>query len=97
MALAKAGHSVESLAREFEQCIATIHDWVKQVEIDGGTRDYDLTSADREELRRLRKENRQLRTKRDILLKGAAWFTANGVTFVFMTVNQAVYPIETMA
>ncbi len=36
VALAKAGRSVESLAREFELCAATIHGWVKQVEIDDG-------------------------------------------------------------
>ncbi|WP_295812206.1 transposase [uncultured Nitratireductor sp.] len=50
IALAKAGRSVESLAREFEPCVATIHGWVKQAEIDGGTRDDGLTSAEREEL-----------------------------------------------
>ena len=80
IALARAGRSVESLAREFEPCVATIHGWVKQAEIDGGTRDCGLTSAERDELRRLRKENRQLRTERDILSKAAAWFAANDVT-----------------
>ena len=80
VALAKAGRSVESLAREFEPCVATIHGWVKQSEIDGGTRDDGLTSAERDELRRLRKENRQLRTERDILSKAAAWFAANDMT-----------------
>lgn len=80
IALARAGRSVESLAREFEPCVATIHGWVKQAEIDGGTRDDGLTSAERDELRRLRKENRQLRTERDILSKAAAWFAANDVT-----------------
>jgi transposase len=80
IALARAGRSVESLAREFEPCVATIHGWVKQAEIDGGTRDDGLTSAERDELRRLRKENRRLRTERDILSKAAAWFAANDVT-----------------
>ena len=36
IALAKAGRSVESLARDFEPCADTIHGWVKQAEIDGG-------------------------------------------------------------
>lgn len=80
IALARAGRSVEILAREFEPCVATIHGWVKQAEIDGRTRDDGLTSAERDELRRLRKENRQLRTERDILSKAAAWFAANDVT-----------------
>ena len=80
IALARAGRSVESLAREFEPSVATIHGWVKQAGIDGGICDDGLTSAERDELRRLRKENRQLRTERDILSKAAAWFAANDVT-----------------
>ncbi len=80
VALARAGRSVESLAREFEPCVATIHGWIKQAELDDGLRDDGLTSAEREELRRLRRENRQLRTERDILSKAAAWFAMNDVT-----------------
>jgi transposase len=80
IALARAGRSVESLAREFEPCVATIHGWIKQAGLDGGPRDDGVTSAERDELRRLRKENRQLRTERDILSKAAAWFAANDVT-----------------
>lgn len=77
VALAKAGRSVESLAREFEPCTATIHGWIKQSEADAGeTRDA-LTSEEREELRRLRRENKQLRQERDILSKAAAWFAHN--------------------
>ena len=74
IALARAGRSVESLAREFEPCAATIAGWIKQVGIDGGVRDDGPTSLEREELARLRKENRQLRMERDILSKAAAWF-----------------------
>ncbi len=74
VALARAGRSVEDLAREFEPCVATIHGWIKQADRDGGHRDDGLTSEEREELRRLRKENRQLRVERDILSKAAAWF-----------------------
>lgn len=77
IALARAGRSIESLAREFEPCVATIHGWVKQAGIDGGSRDDGLTSAERDELRRLRRENRQLRMERDILSKAAAWFAQN--------------------
>ncbi len=74
VALTQAGRSVEDLAREFEPCAATIHGWVKQAERDGGHRVDGLTSEERDELRRLRKENRQLRQERDILAKAAAWF-----------------------
>ncbi len=80
IALARSGRSVESLAREFEPCVATIHSWIKQAERDAGVRDDGLTSAEREELRRLRRENRQLRQERDILSKAAAWFAQNDVT-----------------
>ena len=61
VALARAGRSVESLAREYEPCAATIHDWVKQSGADGGERDDRLTSAELEELRHLRREVKQLR------------------------------------
>ena len=80
VALARAGRSVESLAREYEPCAATIHDWVKQAGVVSGERDDRLTSADMEELRQLRKEVRQLRQERDILSKAAAWFAQNDVT-----------------
>ena len=74
VALVRAGRSAEELAKEFEPCAATIHSWVKQAERDAGRRADILTSAEREELRRLRRENRQLREERDILSKAAAWF-----------------------
>ncbi len=80
IALAKSGRSIESLAREFEPCVATIHGWVKQAGLDDGDRSDGLTSSERDELRRLRRENKQLRQERDILSKAAAWFAQNDVT-----------------
>ena len=80
VALARAGRNVESLAREFEPCAATIHGWVKQIEIDDGERQDGLSSEEREELRHLRREVKQLRQERDILSKAAAWFAQNDVT-----------------
>lgn len=79
IALARTGRSAESLAREFEPCVATIHGWIKRANIDGGSRNDGLTSDDRDELRRLRRENRQLRQERDILAKAAAWFAQSDV------------------
>ena len=79
VALARAGRSIESLSREFEPCVATIQHWVRQAERDRGERDDGLTSAEREELRRLRRENRQLRQERDILSKAAAWFARDEI------------------
>ena len=59
VALARAGRSVEDLAREFEPCAATIHGWIKEADRDGGRRVDGLTSEAHDELRRLRriKEN----------------------------------------
>jgi transposase len=80
VALARTGRSVEDLAREFEPCAATIHGWIKQADRDGGRRADGLSSEERDELRRLRRENRQLRQERDILAKAAAWFAQSDVT-----------------
>jgi transposase len=80
IALARTGRSVEDLAREFEPCAATIHGWIKQADRDGGRRSDGVTSEERDELHRLRRENRQLRQERDILAKAAAWFAQSDVT-----------------
>lgn len=80
VSLVRAGRSVESLAREYEPCAATIHDWVRQSAIDDGERLDELTSEEREELRRLRREVKQLRQERDLLSKAAAWFAQNDPT-----------------
>jgi transposase len=70
--LVKAGRSPEELSREFEPTAQTIHNWVRQTDIDAGVRSDGLTSLEREELRRLRRENKQLRIEREILKKTAA-------------------------
>lgn len=72
--LVRAGRKPSDLAREFEVASQSIKNWVKQSDLDAGRRDDGLTSAEREELRRLRRENRQLREEREILAKAAAWF-----------------------
>ena len=74
IALVHAGRSPESLAKEFEPRAQTIRNWVVQAERDGGVRTDGLTTAEREELTKLRRELRQVKLERDILSKAAAWF-----------------------
>jgi transposase len=69
-----SGRTPEELSREFEPSAQAIWNWVRRAEREGGRRDYGLADAERAELARLRRENRQLRQERDILAKAAAWF-----------------------
>lgn len=72
--LVRAGRSPDELAQEFEPTAQTIRNWIKQAELDHGQRQDGLTSEEKAELARLRKENKQLRLEREILSKAAAWF-----------------------
>jgi transposase len=78
--LARAGRSINELAREFEPSANAIREWVKQAALDEGLRSDGLTTAEREELTRLRRENRMLREEREILAKAAAWFAQETAT-----------------
>jgi transposase len=72
--LVRAGRSPEELAREFEPSSGAIRNWVKQADLDEGRRSDGLTTNERDELRRLKREVRQLRMEREILKKATAWF-----------------------
>ena len=74
VALVRAGREPEELAREFEPSAQLIRNWVVQADLDGGRRTDGLTTQEREELRRLRRENEQLRMEREILKKAAPGF-----------------------
>jgi transposase len=74
VALARAGRTAKALAAEFEPSEQTIRNWIFQAAADRGEHPGALTTAEREELTRLRRENRQLKVERDILGKAAAWF-----------------------
>jgi len=74
VALVRAGRTPEDLAREFEPTAQSISNWVAQADRDAGRRTDGLTTAERTELRQLRRENRQLKVERDVLSKAAAWF-----------------------
>jgi transposase len=70
--LVRAGRTPEELSREFEPTAQAIWNWVRQADRDEGRSQTGLSSVEREELSRLRRENRQLRQERDILAKAAA-------------------------
>lgn len=72
--LHRAGRSFNELSKEFGCTSWSIRKWVKQAARDVGRGDGGLTSAEREEISRLRRENRQLKLEREILAKAAAWF-----------------------
>lgn len=72
--LVRSGRTPEELAKEFEPTAQTIRNWTQQADRDGGLRHDGLTTAEREELRNLRRENKRLREEREILSKAAAWF-----------------------
>jgi transposase len=65
--------SLARIARDLGVSEQSLRNWVKQIEIDTGVR-AGLTSEERDELRRLRRENRILKEERDILKKAAAFF-----------------------
>ena len=72
--LVRAGRTPEDLARDFEPSAQTIRTWAKQLDLDEGRRSDGLTTEERDELNRLRRENRTLREEKEILKKAAAWF-----------------------
>ena len=78
--LARGGRTPDELAKEFEPTAQTIRNWIKQSELDHGQRQDGLTSDEKAELTRLRKENKQLRLEREILKKAAAWFAQESET-----------------
>jgi transposase len=72
--LVRGGRSPGDLAREFEPSAQAIRNWVAQADRDAGRREDGLTTTERTELQRLRRENATLREEREILKKAAAWF-----------------------
>ena len=67
------GNTAASVARDLELTETAVREWVKQADIDGGHRDG-LTTDERAELARLRKENRDLQRDVEILKRATAFF-----------------------
>ena len=65
--------SVGAVAKDLDLSETAVRRWIAQAEIDSGDR-AGLTTAEREELSRLRKENRVLREERDLLKRAASFF-----------------------
>ena len=75
--LVRAGRDPAQLAREFEPTAQSISHWVARADRQESGREEKgsgLAAAERDELARLRRENKQLRLERDILSRAAAWF-----------------------
>jgi len=68
------GKSVGAVARELDLTESALRNWVERARADRTHGKTGLTTAERDELARLRKENRILREEREILKKAAAFF-----------------------
>jgi transposase len=71
----EGGRSISEVARDLDLTESALRLWVHQAEVDGGRgKPGELTTAEREELQRLRREVKTLRLEREILKKAAAFF-----------------------
>jgi transposase len=68
-----SGRSVPDICRDLGLTETTVRNWVRQARVDAGEVEG-LTTDERDELRRLRAENRTLRMERDLMKKAAAFF-----------------------
>ncbi|MCB9635306.1 MAG: transposase [Sandaracinus sp.] len=72
--LTKSGKSITQVARELDLTETALREWVRRAEADAGERQDVLTTEERQELARLRRENKQLRQEREILKAAATFF-----------------------
>lgn len=70
----RGDRTVGQVAKDFDLTETAVRDWVKQAGLDVGTRSDGLTTAERDELAQLRRENRRLREDVDILKRATAFF-----------------------
>ena len=75
--LGRSGKSVPQLASELGVSPPSLRNWARQIDVEEGRRDG-LSSDEREELRRLRREVRTLAGGREILKKAAVFFAKDG-------------------
>lgn len=72
--LVRSGRKIADVATSLGVTEQSLRNWVKQDQIERRERDDGLTLAEREELRRLRRENKRLEQERDLLKRAAAFF-----------------------
>jgi transposase len=72
--LVRSGKTVPQVARELDLTETALREWVRRAEADAGERQDVLTTEERQELARLRRENKQLRQEREILKAAATFF-----------------------
>ena len=75
----KSGRPISEIAKDLGVTEQSLRNWVRQADVDAG-RAHGLSSEEKEELRRLRRENRILREEREILKKAAAFFATETVS-----------------
>ena len=68
------GRGLREIAEEFGISVDSVRRWARQADGDEGRRADGLTSAERKELGRLRRELQRVKAEREILAKAAAWF-----------------------
>ena len=78
--LLRAGRTPRELAESLGVSQQTLRNWRRQDQVDRHERDDGLTTDEREELRRLRRENARLKQERDLLKRAAAFFAAETET-----------------
>lgn len=78
--MVRSGRSVRDVAGALGVSEQSLRDWVKRSQLDARERDDGLTSAEREELRELRRKVKRLEQERDLLKRAAAFFAAETET-----------------
>jgi transposase len=78
--MVRAGRTIPDVAQSLGVSPQSLRNWVKQSQLDRHERDDGLTTDERAELTRLRRENARLQQERDLLKRAAAFFAAENGT-----------------